>query len=161
VSRTSEAYTALTLAMEHTPAECADVDLFIADDLNAADTVALRATCDACPVLGLCDAYASVARPLAGYWAGHRAGYYRAVKNRKSTKGKAMPIETYTDPKTGFIVQASRNIEVKIALPPTPIDEVPLAPNEPFKVDRERLGDHEYYLAHKADILKLAANGEL
>jgi len=89
VSRTSEAYTALTLAMEHTPAACAQLDLFIADDLNAADTVALRATCDACPVLALCAAYAAIARPLAGYWAGHRAGYYRAVKNRTINERKS------------------------------------------------------------------------
>lgn len=86
MSRAHDAYSALTLAMEHTPAACAHVDLFIADDLNAADTDAMKTVCDTCPVLALCTAYAAIARPLAGFWAGHRAGYYRAVKNRTNTE---------------------------------------------------------------------------
>jgi len=89
VSRTSQAYTSLTLAMEHTPAACAQLDLFIADDLTPADAHALSTICAACPVMALCAAYAAIARPLAGFWAGHRSGYYRAQKNRTINERKS------------------------------------------------------------------------
>jgi len=89
VSRASVAYTALTLALDRTPAECHRVDLFIADDLTPADAHALSTICAACPVMALCAAYAAIARPLAGFWAGHRSGYYRAQKNRTINERKS------------------------------------------------------------------------
>jgi hypothetical protein len=88
MSRASEAYTALQHALQRTPAECLNVDLFIADDLTPADTDALAAVCASCPVLALCTAYAQIARPTGGYWAGHRSGWFRAQKNRRATTAK-------------------------------------------------------------------------
>lgn len=61
-------YTALHLLMqEHTPA-CNGDDRYIADELSPADKRALADTCNKCPLLEACAAYANKAKPRAGYW---------------------------------------------------------------------------------------------
>ena len=61
------------LALE-APTPCYDDWRFIAEpgDLTHADAVAAMNACDRCPVRDLCKAYARVARPEAGIWAGMR-----------------------------------------------------------------------------------------
>lgn len=83
MSRAGDAYTALTEEIQHTPTPCREDPRFILDELPKAECDRMAAICDNCPVLALCDTYAAVSRPLAGFWAGHRASYYR-TSNRRS-----------------------------------------------------------------------------
>lgn len=66
----------LARALEYLDPACRDDARFIADaeDLSSDDTTAMAATCARCPLLELCEAYATRARPVGGYWAGHRYG---------------------------------------------------------------------------------------
>lgn len=78
--RIAEAWAELVDAMAtHEPA-CKDLDLFIADEHTRADIAACAAVCAECPLLPECDAYARVARPTAGVWAGKK-------RNGRRSKG--------------------------------------------------------------------------
>ena len=84
MSRAGDAYTALTAALDVTPAECLDIELFVQDDLSKFEADALAAICADCPVLNQCRSYAAIARPVAGFWAGRRASAYRASSRRSA-----------------------------------------------------------------------------
>src|SRR5690606_20328380 len=51
MSRASEAYGRLSLAMLDNHPECLGLDLFTADDLTPADVTACAATCKTCPLM--------------------------------------------------------------------------------------------------------------
>ncbi len=72
----------LTLGLEPHSSPCRDVEAFTADTLTQDEADELAIICGECPVLQLCGAYAATAYPTAGFWAGHRAGWYRAQQNR-------------------------------------------------------------------------------
>jgi hypothetical protein len=76
MSRASDAYDVLTLAMIDTDPACKNDSRFTADD-QAADE--LTPICNACPLFALCDAYARIDRLKGGIWAGKR---YRTNKPR-------------------------------------------------------------------------------
>ena len=69
MSRASEAYKALSLAMMETQPECLGIELFTADSTTEADKATMQPICDACPLFALCSAYAELERPKVGYWA--------------------------------------------------------------------------------------------
>jgi len=77
VSRASDVYDVLTLAMIDTDPACKNDSRFIADDQPA---VELAPICNACPLFELCAAYGDMERPKAGVWAGKR---YRTNKPRE------------------------------------------------------------------------------
>jgi hypothetical protein len=81
VSRASEAYKALTLAMDDIAPACKNDGRFIADDQKT-DVVA--PICRACPLYDLCAVYGDLERPKAGIWAGRR---YRTNSPRKTSEG--------------------------------------------------------------------------
>ncbi len=58
---------ALTAVLGRLPAACADDARFTS---HTPDVAALSAVCAACRVWRACEAYATAARPLAGFWAG-------------------------------------------------------------------------------------------
>jgi hypothetical protein len=76
MSRASEAYDALQSAMWNAEPGCVGIDLFTADDLGKADQDSLKPICDSCPLLALCQEYAALAKPKAGYWAGRQHRTY-------------------------------------------------------------------------------------
>jgi hypothetical protein len=80
VSRASEAYNALTLAMEEIAPACRNDERFIADDQKSEELVSI---CRTCPLFDLCAKYGDLERPKAGIWAGKT---YRTNKPRKATK---------------------------------------------------------------------------
>lgn len=61
-------YAALTDAIRTTRPACAGVDAFTADSVTEERAIAMDATCSRCELLELCRAYATAARPVAGYW---------------------------------------------------------------------------------------------
>lgn len=69
-------YRALVHAYQHVDPDCLDDARFTADveDLDDDDKAVMRDICHACPLLGLCTAYARTARPKGGYWAGKHWG---------------------------------------------------------------------------------------
>ena len=69
MSRSSEAFGALKLAMIDTSAACLDDDRFIDDDQAPAE---LAPICDACRLFAECDIYAGLERPKGGIWAGKK-----------------------------------------------------------------------------------------
>ena len=69
MSKSSEAFDALKLAMMTTSAACLDDDRFIDDDQAPAE---LAPICEACPLYDLCSTYAAIERPKGGIWAGKR-----------------------------------------------------------------------------------------
>jgi hypothetical protein len=79
MTRASEAYNRLALAMTETDPACKDDDRYISDDVPAAVVAPL---CNVCPVLEQCRAYAQIEKPKGGIWAGTRYG----AKERKETK---------------------------------------------------------------------------
>ena len=65
-------YVALQDALtEYTP-PCHGDDRYTADELDDATRAELSAGCDLCHISGLCRAYATAAKPDAGYWAGRK-----------------------------------------------------------------------------------------
>lgn len=82
MSAAAEALHELTLALERTSAPCRDVEAFTADTLTPDEADDLAIVCGNCPALQPCGEYAATAYPMAGFWAGHRAGWYRAQQNR-------------------------------------------------------------------------------
>jgi hypothetical protein len=77
MSRASEAYNALNVAMAGTDPACKNDERFI-DAHTAPET--LSPICRTCPLFNLCAAYAEIERPKAGIWAGKR---YRTNQPRK------------------------------------------------------------------------------
>ncbi len=59
-------------AMQDTPPACRDDERFVADYLTAQHRVELGRICRACPLRNQCRAYATRARPEAGFWAGQK-----------------------------------------------------------------------------------------
>ena len=74
MSKSSEAFDALKLAMIDTSAPCLDDARFIDDDQAPAD---LTPICEACPLYELCSTYAGIERPKGGIWAGKRYTQYK------------------------------------------------------------------------------------
>ena len=66
-----EAWLSLNAALQDREPECAGLGLFTADGLSDADRAVCASICARCPVIDLCDAYASAAGVTAGFWAGH------------------------------------------------------------------------------------------
>lgn len=62
------AYVTLTAAMGHHRPACADDDRFTAGQVK--QTAHLQMICGACPLHRECGAYAELAHPTAGFWAG-------------------------------------------------------------------------------------------
>jgi hypothetical protein len=77
MTRASEAYNRLALAMTESDPACRDDDRYISDDVPAIDVAPL---CNACPLLALCKEYAQIEKPKGGIWAGTRYG----VKEKKA-----------------------------------------------------------------------------
>lgn len=77
MSRASDAFAALSLAMVNTEPSCIDMDGYTADTVSANDAQEFKAICDSCPLLDLCRTYADLERPKVGYWAGKT---YRSYK---------------------------------------------------------------------------------
>ena len=77
MSKSSEAFDALKLAMMTTSAACLDDDRFIDDDQAPAD---LAPICEACPLFDLCNAYAAIERPTGGIWAGRRFSQHKTKR---------------------------------------------------------------------------------
>jgi hypothetical protein len=81
MSRATDAFDVLTLAMIDTDPACQDDDRFILDDQPAESLAYL---CNACPLLEACAKYADLERPKAGIWAGKR---YRTNQPRDPEQG--------------------------------------------------------------------------
>lgn len=79
MSKSSEAFSALKLAMIDTPAACLDDPRFIDDDQEPAE---LKSLCETCPLYDLCNAYAVIERPKGGIWAGRRFTQYKTKETR-------------------------------------------------------------------------------
>jgi len=79
MSRASEAFDVLSLALVETTPACAGDDLFTVDTPTAADVETMRPLCDSCPLFDLCRQYADLERPKVGYWAGKT---YREYKKK-------------------------------------------------------------------------------
>jgi hypothetical protein len=69
VSAATDAFTALVVALDEVRPECRDDPRFIADDTRPSD---LEPICGRCDVFERCEAYAQLAKPKAGIWAGRR-----------------------------------------------------------------------------------------
>lgn len=70
-------YRELQRALRRTPAPCRDVDEFTADQVDDETAALLAGICARCPVLEQCQAFADVARPSIGVWAGAGVGVTR------------------------------------------------------------------------------------
>lgn len=73
MSKASDAYRALTEAMDDTPPACLGNDLFTKDTPSKNDAASMSSICKTCPLFDLCRAYAQVDRPKAGFWAGKQS----------------------------------------------------------------------------------------
>lgn len=80
MSRASEAYERLSIAMLATTPKCSRLDFFIDDELTPAEIEVCKNICAACPLRALCSEYAEIARPKAGVWAGKRYRTYNTTK---------------------------------------------------------------------------------
>ena len=69
MSRTNDAWRALTTAMIDTAPACQGDDRFTDDDQVISE---LAPICRACPLYDLCATYAELDRPTGGIWAGKR-----------------------------------------------------------------------------------------
>lgn len=78
--RALAAHEQLMTQMRTNPPECLGLDLFTANRLSQPDMRVLQAICDECPLLAACRAYATAARPLAGFWGGK---YHRSYIRRQ------------------------------------------------------------------------------
>jgi hypothetical protein len=63
-------YARLIAAMDETRPACRDLDLFTADETDAAQRALAARLCAACPLRDLCRDYAEASKPTAGIWAG-------------------------------------------------------------------------------------------
>jgi len=82
MSRASEAYAALSLAMISTEPECSGLELFTADSPTADDKAVMGPICNSCPLFALCRVYGDLERPKAGYWAGKTYSTYNTKGSR-------------------------------------------------------------------------------
>ena len=78
MSKATEAFERLSLAMVTTDPACQDDDRFILDD-QPAETLAY--ICRSCDVYAQCAEYAGLERPKAGIWAGKR---YKRNKTKEN-----------------------------------------------------------------------------
>ena len=69
MSRASDSYNALTLAMDEVAPVCRNDARFTADDQKAEE---LASICRTCPLFDPCATYGDLERPKAGVWAGRR-----------------------------------------------------------------------------------------
>lgn len=74
MSRASEAFDRLQLAMKDREPLCVGDERFIDDD---APVPMLAFVCEDCPLFNLCRAYADLERPKGGVWAGKVYRTYR------------------------------------------------------------------------------------
>ena len=81
MSRASEAFEALSLAMTETGPACLGIDGYTADSIPEDDVQEFKAICDSCPLFDLCRSYGDLERPKVGYWAGKT---YREYKTRSA-----------------------------------------------------------------------------
>ena len=79
MSRATDAYTRLQVAMTSTDPACQQDTRFTDDDQATGE---LAPICRACPLYDLCATYAELDRPLGGIWAGKR------YRNNKTTTTK-------------------------------------------------------------------------
>lgn len=79
MSRASEAYERLSIAMLATTPKCSRLDFFIDDELTPAEIEVCKTICSDCSLRALCSEYAEIARPKAGVWAGKQ---YRTNKSK-------------------------------------------------------------------------------
>ncbi|TFC26994.1 hypothetical protein E3O55_13015 [Cryobacterium sp. MDB1-18-2] len=79
MSRATDAFEALSIAMQDTDPACQADDRFILDDTPPHT---LASICRSCPVYDLCAAYGEFDRPPAGIWAGKR---YRRNQKKETT----------------------------------------------------------------------------
>lgn len=77
---TDEAYDKLSDRLTRMKPDCEGIDLFTADNITPADAYVLALVCADCPLRLPCRQYADLAKPTAGYWAGH---YRRTYKPRR------------------------------------------------------------------------------
>jgi hypothetical protein len=80
MSKSSEAFDALKLAMIDTSAACLNDDRFIDDEQAPAE---LAPICEACPLYDLCSTYATLDRPKGGIWAGKRYTQYKVKSDEQ------------------------------------------------------------------------------
>ncbi|TFD25869.1 hypothetical protein [Cryobacterium lyxosi] len=85
MSRATDAYTRLQVAMTSSDPACQQDTRFTDDDQAIGE---LAPICRACPLYDGCATYAELDRPLGGVWAGKR---YRI--NNKSTHDKSLTKE--------------------------------------------------------------------
>ena len=79
MSRTSEAWAAMTTAMIDTAPACQGDDRFTDDEQAISE---LAPICRGCPLFDLCATFAELERPKAGTWAGKR---YRQNNTKANT----------------------------------------------------------------------------
>lgn len=77
MTRATEAYNRLALAMADVDPACKHDDRFISDDVPARSVEPL---CNACPLLELCRDYAQIEKPKGGIWAATRYGVSTRTK---------------------------------------------------------------------------------
>lgn len=82
MSRSTDAYAALHLALNAISPGCKDDAAYIADDLAPHEAERLAAICAECPVFDLCADYARLDKPTAGIWAGQS---WKPVKRTKKS----------------------------------------------------------------------------
>ena len=75
-------YEALHDALNTYTPPCHGDDRYTADEHDNSTLAELATGCDLCHISGLCRAYATTAKPTAGYWAGHP--YPRKRKDTRS-----------------------------------------------------------------------------
>lgn len=84
MSLVKAAQMALADAAAETPPPCTDAPEFTADTLTPDDLEWCKSVCRVCPLLALCDEYATRARVPVGVWAGRqRKG--RGYSDREAT----------------------------------------------------------------------------
>ena len=75
----------LMVAMENETPGCDGLEVFTYDRFaDPEQTEMMRAICDACPLLDLCQAFAIVGRPAAGMWAGMTPAEIRRLGDTRS-----------------------------------------------------------------------------
>ena len=82
MTKATEAFERLSLAMIDTAPACQDDERFIRDDVPAETLAPICRTCD---LFDRCSEYAGLERPKAGIWAGKR---YKTSKTSKTSKTK-------------------------------------------------------------------------
>ncbi|MBB3158292.1 hypothetical protein FHS07_001988 [Microbacterium proteolyticum] len=71
--RGAREFAALQDALREVTPSCDGMDAYTADRPSEDDVETMRAICESCPVLKLCQAYAAAGRPSAGNWPASRS----------------------------------------------------------------------------------------